>query len=588
MRNEAEAEPRLKHALELDPSLRLAYDHYYRLLRKRNDTLGLLDLLRGRLGVVSDTKERCRLYYEQAILFRSIGNLDECNQSVKHILASDPKHVGALALLAETSTMLEQWDTAVTVLRQLADAEVPVSQRRLSRLTVANILERKKNDPKAALTELALLEQSNGIDDELLMRSAQIAERIGDYPYAITKWEQLSHRTSGIDRAAYQKRIARIYAHNLHNQAKAMQAYQAALQSNPADTEACEELINHTLNPQVVHQLIFDVRQHLYRMLDPNPLEPTALRKLLRAAVWAKDLDRQQAILDVLVILGLASDEEHNQWSELRPQSSHVLEGMFDNDMVQHITALPASGPADSVLKILAQTLGNKPSHELKRLGVERSHRIKNKTPCNQRDELLMLCSAFQVNVSEVYLGGHTREGIAALGDSKSCTWVIGTEITSPLTPISRFAVGQLLYGLKTGLVPLMRRQSNQVAAIMFDVAEAMQFMFPQSVSYFDQEHLAPGIMQNLTSKARRTLDALWPQIELSGQPIVDRCHALERSAMRTGLLLANDLDAVLRFVVGPLLDSAHIVASELATDLVRFWISDEASLLRKQLGIAR
>ncbi|MCB9667822.1 MAG: hypothetical protein H6715_06875, partial [Myxococcales bacterium] len=147
LEDENAAELRFVHALDLDPSREVAYEQYYRLLRTRGDTLRLLDLLKIRLTAVTNDKERGRLYYEQALLFRSIGNLEGCKEAVLHMLESEPAHVGGLALLAETLTVLEQWDSAIVVLRQLAQAQVPASQQRLCRLAAANILERKKRDP---------------------------------------------------------------------------------------------------------------------------------------------------------------------------------------------------------------------------------------------------------------------------------------------------------------------------------------------------------------------------------------------------------------------------------------------------------
>lgn len=583
--NTEEAEPRLRKALALNPALRQAYDLYHRLLRSRNDTVGLIDLVRMRLVAVDTQAERCRLFYEQAILYRSIGNLEDCKHAVMQMLEIEPKHVGGLALFAETATMLEQWDTAIAVLRELAQAEVPASQRRLSRLTAANLLERKKNDPRAALTELRLLEQSGDHDPELLQRSALLAERTQQFEHAIISWTQLAQTASGSERAAIEKRIARIYTEHLHDRAAAIDAYQSALDADLTDVDACEALLAHTSDSHVRHQLIFSFREEIYRALKEAPLEPVLLRKLLRAALWAQDLDRERTILDVLTVLDLASAEERLRWQDLHSRSVPTIRGVVEDDMLQILSASPSSGPVAMAAQIVAQALGNKPAQELKRLGVDKSARVKRKAASQERDQLVAICTAFRVRVADVYVGGHTREGIAALDESGASIWILGHEVTAPFAARSRFAVGQLIYGLRTGQVSLMRRQSDQTAALLFDIAEAMGVSFAQSASFFDPEGLAPIVMRGLSHKGRKTLEALWPQLDPSGDAIVNYCQALERSATRNGLMLAGDLEEALRFIVGHVVDRNHVLTSSLATDLLGFWISDSASLFRKRMA---
>ena len=234
--------------------------------------------------------------------------------------------------------------------------------------------------------------------------------------------------------------------------------------------------------------------------------------------------------------------------------------------------------------QIVAQALGSKPAQELKRLGVDKSHRIKRKAYSAERDELAAICATFRVRLADVYIGGHTREGIAALDENGASIWILGPEVTTPFSARSRFAIGHLIYGFRTGQASLMRRQSDQTTALLFDVAESMGVSFPQNASFFDPEALAPTVMRGLSHKSRKALEALWPQLNMSGESIVTYCQALERSATRTGLMLADDLAEVLRFIVGHVVDRSHVLTSSLATDLLSFWISDGASVFRKRL----
>ena len=122
----------------------------------------------------------------------------------------DEEHVGGIALAVEIYVSREQWREAVDSLRQIARADVPAKQKRISRMGAADFLEKKLDDSLGALAELEEVEKLGMADARTFERMARIAEDAQLFPKAVQSLLAAAEHSSGDRRAALVRRAARI------------------------------------------------------------------------------------------------------------------------------------------------------------------------------------------------------------------------------------------------------------------------------------------------------------------------------------------------------------------------------------------
>src|SRR5690606_34245448 len=99
LNEDARAERRLRRVLAIDAKRPIAYGRLHDLLADRGDDAGLLGLVSARIELVDDSEELIKLFYEQARLYRALGNRDEALATLDNLLMLDGEHLGGLALL---------------------------------------------------------------------------------------------------------------------------------------------------------------------------------------------------------------------------------------------------------------------------------------------------------------------------------------------------------------------------------------------------------------------------------------------------------------------------------------------------------
>ena len=116
-------------------------------------------------------------------------------------------------------------------------------------------------------------------------------------------------------------------------------------------------------------------------------------------------------------------------------------------------TDIDLSSFAQGVSNVLSKIHKTK----LDSLGIKKADRIKDKTPCVERDELRDLCEAFGLPLGEVYVGGDNPDATIAIprpGDVPD--WVIGFDVQAPLPKELRFQIARHCMAARLGLVSLV------------------------------------------------------------------------------------------------------------------------------------
>lgn len=579
----ADAEKRLRIVAEADRSRPNAYFRLHDLIAEREDPEALLELVEKRIDAIDDSDQLERLYYEKARLHRARGELDDALEAIENLVMLDEEHVGGIALAVEIYVSREQWREAVDSLRQIARADVPAKQKRISRMGAADFLQKKLDDPLGALTELEEVEKLGMADAKIFERMARIAEEAQLFPKAVQALLSAAEHASGPRRAALARRAARIQHEELGEREGAILTYSDALDHAPTDLEAGEAIFALLPNDQqrLTHSLRFEgaVRETMNR----DGITEAHLRALARAAVWRNDATAENQMLQALVALGVADEDELRAASD--PTSiMQRAPGGLDDAKLGTLVADGDQGPIHSLLSTVYEPLcsaaGLEPSH----LGARRNELVGTKQASAERDELNIYANLFGLQLGDVYWGGSDDERIQAMWAKKErTTWVIGGSVRSPFDAFRRFLVGQQAMAARRRTIPIVRRDPDDGATLILAIGAACDVPIASGSDRPGLVDWTHRLTKAMPRKIKRAVAGMG--LALDPHAIELYCTAARRTSMRAGLLVSGDLSVVLHALLGGTVSFEMLGYSPDAMDLLHFWISPEMTQLRRGLG---
>ncbi|MCB9635658.1 MAG: hypothetical protein H6721_26360 [Sandaracinus sp.] len=580
-----EAKAKLQEVVLADPARPNAYHRMHDLLADAGDTEALLGLVRARIDAIDDSQQLERLIYEQARLHRSLGQLDESLLAIDDLLLLDEQHVGAIALAIEIRVQREEWREAVEALQRLAHSDVPLKQKRIAHLGAADFLENKLDDPNGALAELAAIDALGLADAALHERRAEVASRAGQIPVAADALLRAAELSQGAERLQRVKLAARLLTRGGEDVPSAILAWRQALDLAPTELEAGQALFEllDSSAARVGHSQSFErsVRQRM----EHEGVDADGLRRLLAAARWREDSLLQDAVLHVLVGLGLADDEERAAGEEITSVFARTTMGALQESQLALLRA-PADGGVELELaKLVQEDLLETVGLDLGQLGVGRQDQVSSKRPSPLRDEITRHARLFGLDLEDLYVGGNDAGRLLALPGRKGVIWVAGSGLTPPLDPLRRFFAGQQSYAVQRGIAPLLRRPPEDGAVVLAAVCAACEVPLPSAMGKSVVPELAQRLARSLPRKTRKAVQQLAPSLPDGGAGLPAFCRDVRRSAMRAGLLLSGDLTLVLQALLDEAPRLYSIRASVDATDLLQFWLSPAMLELRRGLG---
>ena len=578
-----DAEARLRRVVEEDRARPNTYFRLHDLIAEREDPDALLALVEKRIPAVDDSEQLERLYYEKARLHRARGELDEALVAIENLVMLDEEHVGGIALAVEIYVSREQWREAVDSLRQIARADVPAKQKRISRMGAADFLQKKLNDPLGALAELEEIEKLGMADAKMFERMARIAEEAQLFPKAAQSLRAAAEHSSGERRAALSRRAARIQHEELGERDAAILTYSDALDHAPTDIAAGEAIyaLLGTDQQRLTHSIRFEsaVREALLR----DGITAAHLRALARAAAWRSDSTAENQMLQALAALGVADEDELRAIND--PTSVMQRPTGLDDAKLETLVAEGDDGPLHELMGLVYEPLcaaaGLEPGH----LGARRSELVGTKQASSERDELGVYTTLFGLELGDVYWGGNDDERIQAMWSKKDKTsWVLGSSIRSPFDGFRRFLIGQQAMSARRRTIPIVRRDPDDGATLVLAIAAACDLPI---ASGSDRPGLVDWTHRLTKAMPRKVKRAVAGLGAFANDPIAIEayCAAARRTSMRAGLLISGDLSIVLQALLGGQASFETLGYSADALDLLHFWISPEMTTLRRGLG---
>ncbi|MGE0786724.1 MAG: hypothetical protein AB7S26_13715 [Sandaracinaceae bacterium] len=586
---DARAERRLRRILAIDARRPIAYGRLHDLLAERGDDRGLLELVNNRIELVDAPEELGKLFYEQARLLRGLGRREEALGALDNLLLLDSDHLGGLALLVELQVQQENWGGAVEALRSLASAnDVPGSQQRIARLGAADFLQNKLDDLAGALEELTALHEAGLADLEIYERAANVAVELDQADVAaemIQRAVALAPSPSAV--ATLERRAGKLFHEKLGDSERAVGAYERALAAVPTDKKAAEALA--ALLPDVGRDALSRRFEASMRgVLEDAPTDPGALRSLLNAARWRRDGGLESAVLEALVALGLATDDEASAHAAGEPRVPH---GTLDD--AQRALVMAGGWPGDlhvGPLAELATAIGESAAAvdglEPSGFGLGRGDLVRDAS--RLKTELEALCRLFGLVGLELYAGG-TEPYLIDIAPyyKERLTFVAGEAVQSPLSPDQRFTVGMLAFGARLGAAPLVRRGPEGGAMLLFAAASAAEVPLAAGEGRAGMADETRRVYKAMPRRVRKALPAIVSRITDGGRTVDAWSAALHEAACRAGLIAANDLAVGLRRTIGRS-DAEAVLASAAGLRMLHFWLSPDCIAMRQATGLSR
>ncbi len=297
-----------------------------------------------------------------------------------------------------------------------------------------------------------------------------------------------------------------------------------------------------------------------------TPTDPTALRKLFRAAEWRGDTDLMYRALDVLFAVGEATPEEERHRGQLLERvvkaPSGVIEAEWRTDL------WPRKEPASAALSALVwESVAELDWLSPASYQVGRGELVSPKQESLLRNTVSAWAHAFGSDIVDLYVGGPDARGVATMPGKKGPTWVVGTAIPEALDVKSRFLVGQLAFAMAEGILPVVLRTPDDAATILYAAAAAGDSALLAGQSRTGLAELTKAVGKKMPRRVRKAVAPIATRIPDAGVGVPDFCEAAHIAALRAGLLAAGELGVVLEAILGRDVGAERALGSNAARD---------------------
>jgi tetratricopeptide (TPR) repeat protein len=555
--------------------------------RQWGDAVATLEQL---LTLTSDEATRAEAHLKLAGIFDDhLKKIDRASRCVEAVLRHDPKHAGALQRLADIQLRSGNEAAAVETTQRLVDLADTPKEKGAAFVRVARI-QRKRGETAAAdaaLSEALALEGPNGDAERELKQHIETGGSWVGYSAGLASYIK---RVGDTRDPGTRAELATAYLELAHAYADGMNLPNKAI-------EALEQGVRTLDDERLVLQLVQRLR--LSGRLDDAlaALHPATMRDMFQPDSWrelgvvldqAGRRDEAQRVASALELFGVEHALRVNP-----PRPVSAAENSFDANALQSLALEGAvASPQSMLLASISDVIGKLFPPSLERYGIAARDRLSQRSANSSWELAMRIGRIFGVAELEIYEHDGADPAVA----------VELFEIPALLVSsrMRRMPIAQQAFLLAYAIGPIAQRLHPALSLRTGDLEIALVAaarVFTPSVtlrgSVTSEIEEAKEIMRKaINRKWRRSAEVAAG--ELAGKPPLDlaRWHsALLQTAIRAALIVADDLaasiDALPSIIDLPAIKGAALVqSSEPVRDLVRFWISNRATTLRRNAGM--
>ncbi len=547
----------------------------------------------------TDPFERFSIWLEVGDIYREkMGNTYGAAAAYKEALEINPGARVALLRLFELYFQNGQYEDAVYTLDRLAAAEESPEKRAVHYVRIAAIYREKlKDDTKAReYLNLALDADPDRLEafralDEILTAGKRWEEQAEDYRRMLDRVKDRG--VPDLEFRLYSA-LGEIYRSRLKQLDYAIPAYAMAAKLKPDDIRT------HAILAQL-YELTGDqfekaVEEHR-AIVNSNPLSPDvaislkAMRQIFRDR---QEFDKAFVTASALVALRHADEEESEFFERNLEPTLPWFKGTIDPlRWESHLMSKAENPILGTILQVLYQGLGaDLGAKDLKDIGLKK----KNELDLEQK---LLFANVYRaVSKALGALPHKVYRDDATLGMKVEFlvppALVVGADmLTGREEREIAFLVGRQLSYLHprhflVAVKNLTELKVFMVAALKFAKPETQVATGAEVVSELVRliERRMPQAQKNQLSRLISDLEAREPDLDF-GRMFEEYFAAIERTAIRAGVLVCGNLDVALAIIGAEEVSFSGLPKKERLAEVIRFGVSDDHFVLRRALGIA-
>jgi lipoprotein NlpI len=569
-----ESEQPLRRAIELDPSREMAYKRLRIILEARKDYANLESLVTLRLSAEQSEQERVALLWEQARLRRAVGLREEALEAATAVVANDPEHVAALALLAEVHATSGRLDQAAEALVMLANAkETPVAQRRVARQGAIDIFEHRLKTPARAIELLERMVADGEANDSTIERGLTLSTKSGLWDAALRFSRVAAARSqTATDRCKVLLRMCEIQRDKLNDRAGALITAQTAHDVMPAELAALRAvhgLAEEDERLRRARKTIETLREWIRG--DGPPGE--AARRIALAAELGGDPALTRVALRAA--RGLGEDLPSVSAGTPAPKSS-----LRDPALALRFRDPQDAGVLASIVDTVLPDLAEYAGVSTDGANVGRSDRIRGASP--HREAVAPYATALGITDFELYVGGNDDQRIMVIPGSTPAL-VLGKKLAFPFDENTRFRLARawLLGARGVSAIDLLGVEGSVECILATMVAGDLQVN--GGTSRFESR-LKP-VARAISRRARKATAELAKPVAASADPygeLAKGVRAVLSTTRRGALALSGAVGSAMQELMRN--DPSDIARR----DLLLYFVSDGLATVSKAMGVDR
>jgi tetratricopeptide (TPR) repeat protein len=573
--------------------------------RAEGDVRAQLELLTARLRWLSLLTDvdlqaahaKVPLLLERARLRRGLPepDLSGAERDLALLLAIDGQNAEGWAARAEVAEALGTAEQAAEHWRRYLGAETDADRRAVAERALARLLAERLDDPEGALTQLEQVVRHAPDDLEVRERLVALLVRTESWPRAVRELGEIARRRKDArSRSRDQLRMAEILRDRIGDRQGAADALNTARNLDPANLDVIRALADLT-TPARRAQVLRQGARDLRAAIAAQPAQAPLYARLAELTEWQEDDEARFYVVCALSMLGevpAAQREVLNQVGAALAEG-RLPEGTIGREELgQRLLAIrdeSAHWAGDiwaCVAEAAARTLGLEPAA----LGFGRGERLAVKHLERQYPAAARAARALAVLDEAEFYVSESKPGHARALQLDKPVVCLGADVARSDSPRARFMLGRCLLEARLGTGTLsgiadvdVHRFFAAAAQVTGSGASVPAAVIAQAGDAASIESAARGLQKHLGRRERRQLTQLADR--MSKIDVTAWQHAVERTAMRGGALLAGDLRA-LAAILAPAQGSAVDRGDPDVLDLLAWVVGDDHLWLRRHLGL--
>jgi tetratricopeptide (TPR) repeat protein len=528
-----------------------------------------------------------------AIFDEHLGDTARALLHVEAALALDPNHRAGLERLALIQLRRGQNDQAADTAARLVRMSPEIGSR-VSALTLLGRVEQKRNQFEAAAHAYEQAVAVVGVEGSAAHEFRELVSkpRGGEGPTFARYVGALVRHIESLQAAASPAafiEVARALGDEMGQSEQAVTWLERGLSLQPANVELRAALAERLLRSGQHQRALGELERVV--ALDVN--REQAWRQLAEALQFLHRAGDGSVSVAPLVALGFANDLERSTYSMRSPRVAVGAPGSFGNNEMKAIAVRPGEDRAAELIESLGDISGKLYPHEVERWGVSSRERLHAKSGHPLRVLGDRVAQVFGLSEYDLYIH-RAHNGIVELELTDPVSVLVPIHVTGLSEPEQAFLLGRAMAVAARGLAPVERLAPPALGILLAAGARLVEPNF--AAGQYDEEPLA-----NQARKLGRALpwlgrgpieEAARAYAQAPERDVSEWALAVRMTAARAALIVADDLPsavALVRKLEGDLSGADAALRApglRIAHDLIGFWVSEAAFVLRRRLGL--